>query len=100
MAVVDAILQQIQQRFGADAFDEQNTIDDIPTLWLQKNQVIPVIRYLKSSIEQPYNLLYDLCGIDERDRANKQNFPAKDFTIVYHLFSFDRNSFIRLKVAL
>jgi NADH-quinone oxidoreductase subunit C/D len=44
--------------------------------------------------------LYDLCGIDERDRAKKGNIPAKDFTVAYHLFSFNHNRFIRLKVGL
>jgi len=96
----DVILKQLQQRFGAAAFQQQHTVDEILSLWLPKDKLIPVIQYLKSSVEQPYNLLYDLCGIDERDRAKKENIPAKDFTIVYHLFSFERNRFIRLKAAL
>ena len=96
----DVILKQLQQRFGADAFQQQQTVDEVLSVWLPKDKVISVIQYLKSAVEQPYNLLYDLCGIDERDRAKKQNIPAKDFTIVYHLLSFERNRFIRLKVAL
>ena len=100
MPGVNAILQHLQQSFGADVFTVQNTIDEIDTFWLPKDKLVPVIKYLKSSIDQPYNFLYDLCGVDERDRAKKERIPAKDFTIVYHLFSFNRNSFIRLKVAL
>ena len=96
----DVILKQLQERFGADAFQQQQTVDKILSLWLSKDKLIPVIQYIKSSVEQPFHLLYDLCGIDERDRAKKGNIPATDFTIVYHLFSFDRNQFIRLKVAL
>ena len=55
---------------------------------------------LLPSLQKSYPLLYDLCGVDERDRAKKNGLPSADFTIVYHLFSFERNDFIRLKVAL
>jgi NADH-quinone oxidoreductase subunit C/D len=95
----NAILESLQQQFTADVFQQQHTVDEIPTLWLPQDKLIPVIKYLKSA-EQPFNLLYDICGIDERDRTGKERIPAKDFTIVYHLFSFERNAFIRLKVAL
>src|SRR6478609_3371787 len=98
MPALNTILQDLQQRFGEDAFHQQN--DEILTLWLSMEKLRAVINYLKTSIEQPYNFLYDLCGVDERDRAKKGTIPAQDFTIVYHLFSFDRNDFIRLKVAL
>jgi NADH-quinone oxidoreductase subunit C/D len=100
MAAVDEILQHLQQRFGADAFSQQFSCDDIVTLWVQKNHIVPVIRFLKTAIAKPFNLLYDLSGMDERDRLKKDSIPVLDFTIVYHLFSFDRNSFIRLKVGL
>ena len=96
----DVILKLLQQRFGADVFQLQLTVDEILSLWVLKDKLIPVIQYLKSSVEQPYKLLYDLSGIDERDRVKKDHIPAKDFTIVYHLLSFERNRFIRLKVAL
>jgi len=96
----DVILKLLQQRFGADVFQLQLTVDEILSLWLPKDKLIPVIQYLKSSVEQPYKLLYDLSGMDERDRVKKDHIPAKNFTIVYHLLSFERNRFIRLKVAL
>jgi len=96
----DVILKSLQQHFGADAFQQQNTVDEILSLWLPKDKLVPVIQYLKSGAAQPYKLLYDICGIDERDRNGKERIPAKDFTVVYHLFSFERNNFMRLKVAL
>src|SRR3954447_14568089 len=95
----NAILKSLQQRFGAEVFQQQHTIDEILTLWLPQDKLRLVIQYLKTA-EQPYKLLYDICGIDERDRTGKEKVPAKDFTIVYHLLSFERNAFIRLKVAL
>ncbi len=45
-------------------------------------------------------MLYDLTAIDERRRAEKINQPESDFTIVYHLTSFERNEDIRIKVPL
>lgn len=95
----DNILRQIQQRFGNDACQRQITIDEILTLWLSKDLLVEVTDYLKT-VNKPFDFLYDLCGIDERDRRNKGPAGSKDFTLVYHLFSFDRNSFIRLKIAL
>jgi NADH-quinone oxidoreductase subunit C/D len=95
-----AILKDLQQRFGDNDIHRQVTIDEILTLWVPKEKIQSITRYLKTSIEQPFNFLYDLCGIDERDKAKKNGLPSKEFTIVYHLFSYSRNSFIRLKVAL
>ncbi len=43
-------------------------------------------------------MLFDLTAIDERTRIAKNGLT--DFTAVYHLFSFERNEDLRLKVAL
>ena len=45
-------------------------------------------------------MLYDLTAIDERMRTHREGQPASDFTVVYHLLSFDRNEYVRIKVAL
>jgi NADH-quinone oxidoreductase subunit C/D len=91
------IHEQLIQRFGPDTFQEQTTADGILTLWTSKRSIVSIIEYLKSN---HFLLLYDLCGIDERDRAGKEQLPVADFTVVYHLFSFRYNEFIRIKVAL
>ncbi|MEI6946543.1 NADH-quinone oxidoreductase subunit C/D [Paraflavisolibacter sp. H34] len=95
----ETILPLLEQRFGAEVFQLQVTADGVLTLWVPRDRLLPVARCLKT-IERPYNFLYDLCGLDERDRAHQNGHPSKDFSLVYHLFSFDRNAFIRLKVAL
>ena len=59
-----------------------------------------LLSYLKDEIEQPYKMLYDLTAIDERMRTHRDGQPASDFTVVYHLLSFDRNEYVRIKVAL
>ncbi len=43
-------------------------------------------------------MLYDLTAIDERLRQNRAGQPQADFTVVYHLMSFERNADIRVKV--
>src|SRR5688572_10134637 len=93
------LLRNLQQRFGAETFFQQQTVDGTSTFWIPQEKIISVIQYLKSEIGQPFVLLYDITAIDERDKA-KKDAQAKDFTVVYHLLSFERNSFIRLKVAL
>ena len=45
-------------------------------------------------------MLYDLSAIDERMRAHRDGQPPSDFTVVYHLLSFERNEYLRIKVAL
>lgn len=41
-----------------------------------------------------------LTAIDERMRTHRNGQPPSDFTVVYHLLSFDRNAYVRIKVAL
>ncbi|GAO41127.1 NADH-quinone oxidoreductase subunit C/D [Flavihumibacter petaseus] len=98
MEDVDNILLQLQQRFSDTAFYRQQTVDGILTVWVPKTALVPVIRVLKT--ELAFLMLYDLSAIDERDRARKDNSLIDDFTVLYHLFSFRNNQFIRLKVAL
>ena len=75
-------------------------LDLIPTFWTLSDKVNVVLRYLKDSVAQPYKMLYDLTAIDERDRLHRDGQPKSDFTVVYHLLSFERNEYIRIKVAL
>jgi len=95
-----SIIQDLQQTFGDAIIAVQQTVDGIPTVWVSRDRVRDVLHRLKMVIERPYRMLYDLTAIDERVRANRQGQPASDFTIVYHLLSFDRNHDIRIKVPL
>jgi len=91
------ILTLLQQRFGPDALQQQNTADGLLTLWVGKTDIVNTVRFLQ---QNAYPSLYDLCGIDERDRARKEQLPVADFSVVYLLLSFKDNNFIRLKVPL
>ncbi|PYT07289.1 MAG: NADH-quinone oxidoreductase subunit C/D [Acidobacteria bacterium] len=78
----------------------QESSDGIPTYWVPKEKARPILRFLRTGLERPFRMLYDLTAIDERARARQPGEPARDFTVVYHLLSYDRNQDIRLKVPL
>ena len=86
--------------FGENVFTPQSTIDEVETLWIAPENIIPVLTHLKNTARPAYKLLYDLCAIDERNRPKNKEVKTPDFTIVYHLLSFEKNKFLRLKVAL
>src|SRR6476469_340019 len=74
--------------------------DGIPTYWVSRENLEETLRSLQSQVPQPYRTLYDLTAIDERCRKNRAGQPSSDFSVVYHLLSYERNDFVRLKVAL
>jgi NADH-quinone oxidoreductase subunit C/D len=94
------LTDQLKLKFSDLHVIEQSTRDEIFTLWLPIFKLKEVLFYLKKEIAKPYILLYDLTAIDERTRKKDRDYPSSYFTLVYHLFSFDRNSFLRIKVAL
>ncbi len=97
----DGVFQELQKEFGADSgFQLQAVRDEIPTVWVPRERVAPVLKYLKLDAPQPFRMLYDLTAIDERRRARRDGQPESDFTLVYHLLSMDRNADVRIKTAL
>jgi len=94
------IIQDLRQKFNQAILAQQDTVDGVDTLWVDKERIVDVGRYLREDVEQPYTMLYDLSAIDERARDHRDGQPESDFTVFYHLISFDRNADLRLKVPL
>jgi NADH-quinone oxidoreductase subunit C/D len=94
------ILTDLEERFPDVEFVRQETADGIPTTWVHRDAVVPVLRHLQRGVPGPFRTLYDLTGIDERVRSNRDGQPGSDFTVVYHLLSYERNEDVRLKVPL
>ena len=94
------VVRELQDRFGASDVIPQVTRDDVPTVWIPAAKIREVVDFLKTGVADPYRLLYDLTAIDERERTSRDGQPPSDFTVVYHLLSFQRNQDVRLKVAL
>ena len=99
MIATHTIAEEISDRLGSSV-TPQETLDRIPTFWVAKAWVGSLLRFLKEEVDRPYKMLYDLSAIDERMRINRDGQPASDFTVVYHLLSFERNEYLRIKVAL
>ena len=96
-----SLISGIKIRLGeSSVLAIQTTADGTLTLWVKSDQIKELLKYLKNEIIQPFRMLYDLTAIDERRRLNRFNQPESDFTVVYHLTSFNRNQDIRIKVAL
>src|SRR5579872_924319 len=93
-------VQALETEFGAPPAAPEAYRDGIPTFWAHRDQVHRVLAFLKERIPSPYKLLYDLTAIDERTRTHHSEEQHRDFTLVYHLFSFDRNEYIRVKTPL
>ena len=74
----------------------QKTPDSVETYWVAKNELLSLLKQLKPI----YPMLFDLFGIDERHREKSTDQPQVDFTVVYHLLSFEKNSEIRIKVGI
>ena len=100
MNTESGIVQELQHRFSEISITPQETRDGIPTVWVPGEKAADVLRFLKTEADKPYPMLYDLTGIDERVRTNRGDQPESDFTVLYHLLSFQRNEDIRIKVAL
>ncbi len=78
----------------------QESQDHIPTVWISSDQAHDVLDQLRSRIAHPFRTLYDLTAIDERLRVNRGGQPDADWTVVYHLLSYERNADVRVKVPL
>ena len=93
------VVIELQARFGSESFVVQPTRTGIPVVWVPRDKIIEVLRFLHT-LPRPFVMLYDLHGIDERLRTHRDGLPPADYTVVYHLLSIDRNSDVMLKVPL
>jgi NADH-quinone oxidoreductase subunit C/D len=94
------VISILREKFPAAIVAQQVTKDDFQTLWINAGNIVEVLLFLKMGVDHPYKMLYDLTAIDEQARIHRDAQPDSCFTIVYQLFSFERNAFLRVKVAL
>ena len=113
--------QTFNERFG-DGVQQSHQTSDLLTFNVAENRLKEVLRFLKTEAIPRYLRLDDLTAIDEserrrlkpymayagtvsheisggeKDRPEREVYP--DYTLVYHLLSFDPPSRLRLKVGL
>ena len=95
-----AIIKELKKKFGDSNLVFQETKDEIPTFWVSRDKIAETLKFLKTEVSNPYRMLYDLTAIDDQARSHRNGQPVGDFTVLYHLLSFERNEDIRIKVAL
>jgi NADH-quinone oxidoreductase subunit C/D len=95
-----SVADEVGGRFPDVPLTVQPTRDGVPTFWVARDRVHDVLNFLKTGIARPYRMLYDLSAIDERTRGHRDGQPPSDLTVVYHLLSFERNAYVRVKVPL
>ncbi len=81
---------------------QESPTSDMPSFQVSGDRIKEVLRFLKSDSDPEFLRLDDLTAIDEsaRRRPKGKTGPTPDFTMVYHLLSFDTAERIRLKVGL
>jgi NADH-quinone oxidoreductase subunit B/C/D len=116
-----ALAAMVKERFG-DSVAQESPTSDMLTLRVSESRVGDVLRFLKHEAEPRYQRLDDLTAVDESTRRNRtwnKGFaqavsdvgargdsgeqrvkPTSDFTLVYHLLSFDTAGRVRIKVPL
>jgi len=93
------VIRELRARFADLDLIYQPTKDDVPTLWVPRKRIVEILFHLRQ-MPRPYVMLYDLSAVDERHRTQRAGLPKADFTVFYHLLSIERNSDVRIKVAL
>ncbi len=84
------LLDDLQKRFPG-AISEAVIFRNLPSLNVAKEHLVAVCQFLKGSDGGAYTLLTDETAADYPKRE-------KRFDIVYHLYSFERNNRLRLRV--
>ena len=100
MAEIPAVIAELYLKFGESSFVRQHTAEGMPTLWLGREKLLEVLKFLRDDHRPRYEMILDVTAIDERLRVHRDGQPESDFTVVYQLISYSGNCDIRLKVAL
>ncbi|PLY01187.1 MAG: NADH-quinone oxidoreductase subunit B/C/D [Desulfuromonas sp.] len=91
-ATQKAILERFEGRVAIDG-----SAVDMPGLIATPDDLPELLRFLKYRNRVRYARLEDITAIDERERKQR---PDNDFSMVYHLLSFQSPGYLRIKVPL
>ena len=100
MTETPAVITELYLKYGESSFVRQNTAEGMTTLWLGREKLLEVLKFLRDDYRPRFEMLLDVTAIDERLRVHRDGQPESDFTVVYQLLSYSGNCDIRLKVAL
>lgn len=100
MTETPAVITELYLKYGESSFVRQNTAEGMTTLWLGREKLLEVLKFLRDDYRPRFEMLLDVTAIDERLRVHRDGQPESDFTVVYQLLSYSGNCDIRLKIAL
>ncbi|WP_206484570.1 NADH-quinone oxidoreductase subunit C/D [Thalassotalea sp. G2M2-11] len=99
LPIIDEILAQDSGLSLTPVTAIENIVDDITSCWVDKNQLCQLMQVLRFDLAKPFEVCFDITAIDESERTCKA-VHVSDFTVSYHLISYQRNVDLRIKVAL
>lgn len=92
-----SLSRTLQERFG-EGVRPQTQTSDMLTLQVDEALIKDVLLFMKTDRNTRFLRLEDLTAVDESARRDRQAYP--DYTLIYHLLSYESASRVRLKVGL
>lgn len=83
-------LARVKEQFADQIVDLHNSLG-MDVVVIPKTLLIELMRFLRDDPELKYHLLTDLTAVDYLTRSPR-------FEVVYHLFSLEKNTRVRIKV--
>ena len=86
-------VEQVKAKFGQSIEEVRmppEAFTDVPILYVQKDSIVPLLKYLKEEPDFEYGFLSDITATDEESNPR--------FEVVYNLFSHSYRRRIRVKV--
>jgi NADH-quinone oxidoreductase subunit C len=91
---LDARRAEIEKLFPGKVRDSRSDFGD-DTLIVEREIILPLMRFLKHESAEPFNMLMDLGGLD---MSAYPDHEGERFQIVYHLYDIGRGERLRVKV--
>jgi NADH-quinone oxidoreductase subunit B/C/D len=92
-----SLARVLKDKFG-EAIEQTPQTSDMLTFHVEENRMKEVLRFLKTETTPRFARLDDFTAIDESARRDRQE--KGDYTLVYHLLSFEPATRLRLKSTL
>jgi NADH-quinone oxidoreductase subunit C len=89
-AELSKTLSLIRERFGDDVIEMHNRLGQ-DTVVVSRGVIFELARFLRDDPQLKYNFLMDLTAVDYLKRKPR-------FEVVYHFFSLENNTRVRVKV--
>jgi NADH-quinone oxidoreductase subunit C len=85
------VAEKLQQQFPHEVVESYEFRDQVSVV-VKKERILDVFKFLHDEPSLSFDLLKDLCGVDNLGRKESR------FEVVYHLYSMEHRHMIRIKV--